>query len=135
MPDPICFRDKILSREDFKAQLTVVADIGGQFTGAESHAAFCLIEEHDETQRTGLAELETERDTVIRERDEARALQINYEHATKLERADTKRLDWREAHPHHGFGLYADGEWADGLGGSHKTYRSALDAAMQQEKP
>lgn len=46
-------------------------------------------------------------------------------------RADTARLDWREAHPKHGFGLYFDEEWADGYGGSHKTYRDAVDAAMK----
>ena len=46
-------------------------------------------------------------------------------------RVDGARLDWRESHPKHGFGLYADSEWADGRGGSHKTYREAIDAAMQ----
>lgn len=45
---------------------------------------------------------------------------------------DTERLDWREAHPNHGFGLYADGMWTDASGWSHKTYREAIDAAMKQ---
>lgn len=44
---------------------------------------------------------------------------------------DKERLDWREAHAMHGFGLYSDGEWADGKGGSHKTYRAAIDAAKE----
>jgi hypothetical protein len=50
------------------------------------------------------------------------------------EPSDTALLDWREAHPNHGFGLYADGKWADGRGGSHDTYRAALSAAMKQEE-
>jgi len=44
---------------------------------------------------------------------------------------DTARLDWREAHPRHGFGLNDDGTWNSGYGTSHATYRGALDAAMQ----
>jgi len=49
-------------------------------------------------------------------------------------RKDKARLDWREANPCHGFGKYSDGTWADGKGGSHRTYRDAVSAAMK-EKP
>lgn len=48
---------------------------------------------------------------------------------------DTARLDWREANPKHSFGLYSDGQWADGFGGSHSTYRAAIDAAMANGAP
>lgn len=215
---------KILSREDVMGGLVVVADIGGQFTGAESSDAYTDLENHDAAQREWIAELEAEErmnDQVLTQRDEAvdahdalvfligceteysnlRHYPEIYEDCeTKIEKLraelateraaykrldefsnnvanqlrdelgksqverdefkqqyvirtaadaaelaalrvrleahekDTARLDWRESHKGHSFGMYADGEWADGCGGSHATYREAIDAAMSGEK-
>lgn len=44
-------------------------------------------------------------------------------------RIDEERVDWRETHPNHGFGLYSNGQWADGKGGKFATYREAIDSA------
>lgn len=44
-----------LNLEDFKSQLSVVADIGGQFTSEESNKAFLAIEAHDHALRADIA--------------------------------------------------------------------------------
>ncbi len=121
---PDCRLTLRIERDELRSQKAALEKELAEESKLKSHFYFESEQKHIEK-----AALESRLDVMVKLAVAQKEINEALESQLADARKDTERLDWREAHPKNGFGLYSDGTWADGKGGSHTTYRDAIDAA------